>query len=300
VRNSFIRDLILLLVLALIWSSSFAVIKVGVQVLPPATLALMRVAIGALVLWGWLKISHIPLPTEPRLWGSFFLIGVFGNALPFVLINWGEEKIASGLAAILVATMPLAALLLGRFFSDEVLNARRILGVLVGLVGVVVVIGPQEVFVLGDHTLRQIAVAVAAFCYAIAAIFVRKLPAARPAQHGAGMLIASTAVLLPASLIVDQPWSLDYSPAAVAAAIYLGVFPTAVATLLLVVVIASRGVTFLSLNNYLIPALGVLWGFLFLDEPVTWATFGALGLIVVGIAITGAGPSIQKDLDPKS
>ncbi|MCK5575099.1 MAG: hypothetical protein KAI28_04760, partial [Sphingomonadales bacterium] len=95
-----------------------------------------------------------------------------------------------GLAAILIAAMPLAALLLGRVFSDEVLNTRRAIGVSLGFAGVVALIGPQELLQLGDQAMRQLAVACAALCYAIAGILVRKLPGARPSQHGAGVLIA--------------------------------------------------------------------------------------------------------------
>jgi drug/metabolite transporter (DMT)-like permease len=291
--NTLPRDLIMLLVLALTWSSSFTVIKVGAENLPPATFAMMRVAIGAVVLYGWLKIRGLKLPREPRLWGAFFLIGLFANCLPFIMINWGEQKIASGLAAIIIATMPLAALLLGRIFSDEVLNTRRAIGVSIGFAGVVTLIGPQQLLDLGDHVVRQLAVGGAAVCYAIGGILVRKLPNAKPVQHGAGVLIASSALLIPVSAFADQPWTLTYSTDALLAALYLGVFPTALATILLITVITSRGVTFLALNNYLIPVLGVLWGFMFLDEPITRAVVTALAMILVGIAIAGTGPTTR-------
>lgn len=294
------RDLGLMIILAMIWSSSFTVIKIGVETVPPVTLAMLRVAIGALVLYAWLKIKRQSLPTEPRLWWSFFLIGVFGNAFPFTLINWGEQAIPSGLAAILIAAMPLAALVLGRIFSDEILNARRLIGVLVGFAGVVILIGPQELLTLGDEVLRQLAVAMAAVFYAIAGIMVRKLPGAKPLQHGTGVLIASIAVLLPASIMADQPWTLDLDAEALWVSLYLGVFPTALATILLIIVIASRGVTFLSLNNYLIPLLGVLWGYLFLGETVTREALIALALIFSGIAVAGIGPGTRKDVKEKA
>ncbi|MFC1674021.1 DMT family transporter, partial [Pseudomonadota bacterium] len=130
--NTLVRDVSLLFVLAMMWSSSFTAIKIGANDLPPATFAMLRVAVAAFVLLVWVKLRRIPLPTKPKLWGAFFLIGLFGNVIPFVLINWGEQKIASGLAAIIIATMPLAALLLGRIFSDEVLNLRRGVGVTLG------------------------------------------------------------------------------------------------------------------------------------------------------------------------
>ena len=284
----------LLLALATVWSSSFAAIKVGLDAIPPVTLAMLRVGLGALVLYGWLKLRGLNLPREPRLWWSFFLIGFSGSALPFVMINWGEQEIASGLAAILIASMPLAAMVLGRIYSDEILSVRRVLGVSVGFAGVVALIGPEELLSLGDSALRQLAVAGAAVSYAIAGILVRKLPSAKPEEHGAGVLIASSAVLIPSALIAEQPWTLNYSVDALAAALYLGVFPTALATIILITVISSRGVTFLSLNNYFIPVLGVAWGFLFLDEPITRAVVIALSLILAGIAIAGTAPSTRK------
>ncbi|MBL4693408.1 MAG: DMT family transporter, partial [Magnetovibrio sp.] len=146
---------------------------------------------------------------------------------------------------------------------------------------------------LGDEALRQLAVAAAAVCYAIAAILFRKLPTAKPLQHGAGVLIASSAILLPISIIFDQPWTVNYTVESVAVFLYLGIFPTAIATLLLIVVIASRGPTFLSLNNYMIPVMGVLWGYLFLKEAVTQQAVISLILIVAGIAIAGIGPSVR-------
>ncbi len=293
--NSLARDVTIMVVLAVMWSSSFTAIKIGVVSLPPTTLAMLRVVIGAVLLWGWLKARRLKLSVQPRVWGAFFLIGLFGNGLPFVLINWGEQKIASGLAAILIAAMPLVALILGRIFSDEVLNIRRVVGVLVGFAGVVVLIGPAELAQLGDQALRQLAVAVAAGSYAVASILVRKLPPASPSEHGAGVLIASSILLVPAAIIMDRPWTLNFDAGAMAAAVYLGVFPTALATIFLISVVSSRGVTFLSLNNYLIPLLGVSWGFLFLGEPVTSDIVAALALILCGVAIAGSGPTTRKE-----
>ena len=288
------RDLVLLLILATIWSSSFTVIKIGVEVIPPVTLAMMRITIAAAVLYGWLKAKGHSLPTEPRVWWSFFLIGCVGNAFPFTMINLGEQAIPSGLAAIMIASMPLAALVLGRIFSDEVFNVRRLTGVLVGFAGVVYLIGPQELLSLGEQAVRQLAVALAAMLYAVSGILLRKLPKASPLEHGAGVMIMSSVVLIPASLFGDQPWTIDFTADALAAGVYLGVLPTALATIILIMVIASRGVTFVSLNNYLIPILGVMWGVLFLDETVSSEAMVALVLIFSGITIAGTGPTIRK------
>ncbi|MCK5547308.1 MAG: EamA family transporter [Rhodospirillaceae bacterium] len=277
------------------WSLSFTVIKVGVEHVPPVTLAAMRIAIAAVMLWLWMRLRGGRLHFRPRMWWMFFLIGIFGNVFPFIMINWGELKISSGLAATLISLMPLSALVLGHFFSDEILNLRRIFGIILGLVGVVILIGPAELMALGDDILPQIAVTLGAVCYAIAGILVRKLPAGEPLEQGAGILIAATVVMAPASLIADAPWAIEYTWTAFWSAMYLGIFPTAIATILLIEVIARRGVTFLSLNNYLIPALGVLWGVLFLGEKVTPSTLSGLGVILVGVAIAGIGPTTTKD-----
>lgn len=289
------RELLVLLVLALMWSLSFTVIKVGVEYVPPVTLAALRIIIGAFVLWVWMRLQGGRLHFRARLWWMFFLIGIFGNVLPFILINWGEMRISSGLAATLISLMPLSALLLGRIFSDEILNLRRILGIFLGLGGVVVLIGPEELITLGDDIFPQLAVTLGAVGYAIAGILIRKLPSGNRLENGTGILISASIIMLPASLLVDAPWTIEYNWSAILSSLYLGIFPTAIATILLIEVIAKRGVTFLSLNNYLIPALGVLWGVLFLGEKVTPSTLSGLGVILVGIAIAGIGPATTKD-----
>jgi len=234
-----------------------------------------------------------------RLWWMFFLIGVFGNVLPFILINWGEVRISSGLAATLISLMPLSALVLGSIFSDEILNFRRIAGIVMGLGGVVVLIGPQELIALGDDVLPQLAVTIGAVCYAIAGILIRKLPSGNRLENGAGILISASIIMLPASLLADAPWTIEYNWSAVLSSLYLGIFPTALATILLIEVIARRGVTFLSLNNYLIPAMGVLWGVLFLGEATTPSILIGLAVILSGIAIAGSGPTTKKP-NPKN
>lgn len=289
------RELFVLFFLALMWSLSFTVIKVGVEHVPPVSLAALRIIIGAVVLWIWMRIQGGRLHFKVKLWWMYFLIGVFGNVLPFILINWGETKISSGLAATLISLMPLSALLLGRIFSDEILNFRRMAGIILGLGGVVVLIGPNELMLLGDDVFPQLAVTIGAVGYAIAGILIRKLPSTNRVENGTGILIAASIIMVPSALFADAPWVIEYNSTAIFSALYLGIFPTALATILLIEVIAKRGVTFLSLNNYLIPAMGVLWGVLFLGEKVTPSTLMGLGVILVGIAIAGSGPATKKD-----
>lgn len=286
------RYVALLALLALLWSSSFAAIKIGVATIPPLSLAAGRISIAALVLFLIMRAKGGHLPRGTAAWVGVFFIGLFGNALPFFLIGWGEQRIDSGLAAILMAVMPLATLLLTHVFTaDEKLTPVKTAGIAVGFGGVALLVGPGALGGLGGNVGHEIAVAVGAVCYAVAATIARRLPPSPPESRGAAVLICATLQMLPITLILDRPWDLVPGASSLAALVYLGLFPTALATVLLFKVIAAKGATFLSLNNYIIPALGVLWGALFLGETVTLREVGALALILAGIAVAGLVPA---------
>jgi drug/metabolite transporter (DMT)-like permease len=172
-------DYALLIALAAIWGGSFMLIKLAIVSVPPVTMTAARVAIGGLVFVAVLLLTGRRLPSNPRVWGWATLAGIFGFALPFSLIAWGEERIDSGLAAILMAGMPLMTLLLARFVSgNEPLTAAKLVGVGLGIVGLVILIGPQKLAALGDDAVRQVAVVAASFCYAST----RSSPSASPGR----------------------------------------------------------------------------------------------------------------------
>ncbi|MEE8444843.1 MAG: DMT family transporter, partial [Alphaproteobacteria bacterium] len=130
-------EIVLLVLLASLWSSSFTFIKVAVETVPPLSVATGRLLIAAAIFLAVLRLRGLSLPVDPWVWARFLLIGLFANALPFSLIGWGEQTIDCGLAAILMAVMPLTTLLLAHYFtSDERLNPPRIAGMLLGFAGV--------------------------------------------------------------------------------------------------------------------------------------------------------------------
>ncbi len=281
----------LLILLASLWSSSFAAIKIGVGTIPPLTLAAGRIAVAAAVLYALIALRGQRLPHSARLWTLFFLIGIAGNALPFTLIAWGEERIDSGLAAILMAVMPPATVLLTHVFTrDERLTAPKLIGVAMGFAGVVLLIGPEALRGLGGQAGRQLAVAGGAVCYAVAATIARFVPPSPPAVRSAAVMICASVQMIPLALFVDEPWALSPSPGSLAAIVYLGVFPTALATIIFFQLISARGATFVALNNYLIPVLGVIWGAAFLGERLSLQALGALALILIGIGVTNLRP----------
>ena len=293
-------DFGLLLLLAFIWGSSFTIIRVVVPHLPPLSLTWWRVALAALVLAlaAWWRGESLRFSRSG--WAWIALAGLTGNVLPFTLIAWGEEHIDSGLAAILISIAPLMVLLLAHFLTrDERITPPRAAGMALGLAGVITLIGPQSLLHLGEDTLRQLAVAAAAFCYAVNTLIVRHLQLAhlgteaamrQPAEaaHRPGP-VALAAVIMAVSAVVMLPfvaWREGVvlpPPDTAAWAVMLGVVHTALATLIMFAIIARAGATFFASINFLIPVVGYLLGVLALGEPFSWRAVASLALVLAGI-----------------
>jgi drug/metabolite transporter (DMT)-like permease len=285
-----LRQFAWLLLLAVIWSSSFMAIKVGVTGLPPLTLAAFRVIVAAVILLGFARIERAALPRSARFWTYCLLLGIVGNGLPFTLINWGEQHIDSGLTAILMSIMPLSTVVLAHFFAaGERMTPARTAGVAVGFCGVVVLVGPEALKGLGGDLWRQLAVAGGAFCYGVTVILARNMPPATLMGRSAAVMVVASLVMTPLALAVDAPWRLTPDADALAAALYLGVFPTGLATILFFHLVQTAGPGLVAFINYLVPVLGVAWGALVLDERVTASAVAALVVILAGIAIAQLG-----------
>ncbi len=283
-------DYLLLLAISAIWGASFMFIKLAVAEVPPMTLVAARIGLAALGLLLFLFATGRRLPRDLGLWRSFLVVAVIGNVTPFYLINWGEVTIDSSLAAILLATMPLVTLVLAHGFTrDERLTPMKGLGVAVGFGGIVVLVGPQALAGFGQEVVSQLAIAGAACCYAVSGIYVRRsrliaLPAAVTAT---GVLTTAALVAAPLALIADRPWELPVPGAeALWSIVVLALLCTALAYLILFRLLATTGVTFVSLLNYIAPMFGVFWGALLLSEPLSLDALGALALILLGLALT--------------
>lgn len=281
-----VRHLALLFLLSSIWGSSFMAIKIGIETIPPLTLAAARVMLAALVLWGFARLQGLVLPRGRRIWLYCFLLGVIGNGLPFALINWGEQRIDSGLAAILMAVMPLATVVLAHFFTvGDRMTPAKLAGVVIGFFGVVVLVGPEAVKGVGGDVWRQLAVSLGAVSYAIAAILARNMPPAPLIARSAAVMIVASVVMAPLAMVLEAPWTLAPSQEAMWAAVYLGLMPTALATIILFHLLVKRNASFIAPINYLIPVFGVIWGVVALGEAVSPRAVTALGVILAGMAI---------------
>ena len=278
----------LLLVLSLLWGGSFFFVAVAVRELPSFTLVWLRVALAAAVLLGVLRVMRLALPRAPATWAAFFAMGLLNNLVPFVLLVWGQHRIAGGLAAILNATTPLFTVLVAHALtSDEKLTPLKALGVGIGFAGAAVLLGPQALRGLGDDVLAQLACLGSALSYAFAGIFGRRFRrmGLAPAVTATGQVSASSLMLLPLMLLVDQPWTLPMPGLATWAAVAgVALFSTVLGYLLYFHILAAAGATSLSLVTFLNPAVAILLGWLLLGEVLLPRHLPGMALIGLGLA----------------
>jgi drug/metabolite transporter (DMT)-like permease len=292
-------DYLLLLLLGVVWGSSFLLIKLAVATIPPITVATARIGIGALVLAAIVTARRRAWPCARREWLLLFAMGAIGNAIPFSLINWGETRIDSGLTAILMSSVPLATIMLApAFVRDEPVTPGKLLGVVLGMAGVAVLIGPGALTGAHGELLGEIAVACATLCYAVNGLVARRLPQMPVEVIGAGCLLCATLVGLPVSLAADRPWQAAPSTLSLAALVLLGVLNTAGGYLLLFRLVVRAGAGFASLNNFLVPLFGVMWGVLLLGEQPSPRAFAGLLLIFGGLAAVRLWPGRRPTAKP--
>lgn len=277
---------LLLLALAGLWGGSFMLAKIAVVDIPPLTLVLARVGLAAIALWVVVAAMRLPVPRDRRTWAALAVLGLLNNVVPFTLIFWGQTRIDSGLASILNATTPLFTVLLAHLVTvDERLTWPRLTGVLLGIAGVVVIIGPPALAGLAGDLLGQLAVVAAALSYACAGLWGRRLRAHPPLVIAAGMVSMSTLVMLGLAGLVDRPWTLPApSAAAVAATLTLALVCTALAYLLYFRILALAGATSLALVTFLIPPAAILLGVVVLGERLAGTDGAGMGLIGLGLA----------------
>jgi len=278
----------MLLLLSLLWGGSFFFNGVSVGSLPPFTLVLLRVALAAVTLNVVVKTLGMQMPRRADIWPAFLVMGFLNNAVPFSLIVWGQGHIASGLAAILNATTPLWTVVVAHFLTtDEKMTGNRLLGVVIGFMGVVIMIGADSLKGLGDNVVAQLAVLGAAVSYALAGVYGRRFRrmGVEPIQTAAGQVTASTLMMLPVVVLVDRPWTYAMPGVPVWLAI-LGVaaLSTALSYVLYFRILATAGATNLLLVTFLIPVSAIMLGSLVLGEHLDPRHFMGMAFIGAGLA----------------
>lgn len=278
----------MLVALSALWGGSFFFNGVAVGELPTLTIVTARVALAALILLALMRLRGLAIPRSRGVWGAFLVMGLLNNVVPFYLIVWGQAHIASGLAAILNATTPLfTALVAHGLTRDEKMTGGRVFGVLAGLAGVAVMVGPGALADLGAGIWAQLACLGAALSYAFAGVFGRRFKAmgVTPLATATGQITASSLVLLPVMLLVDQPWTLPVpSLPTIGALVSLAALSTALAYVLYFQILASVGATNLLLVTFLIPVSAIVLGIVFLHETLAPEHLAGMALIGLGLA----------------
>lgn len=271
--------------LGLIWGGTFMVVSIALRGYGPITVACARTTLGALALLGIMFALRRPLPS-PKAMRAIAVIGPLNTALPFMLLSWGQQYVPSAFAGISMAVLPLFVLPLAYFFSDEILNLRRVIGVIFGVIGAIVLIGPGVLRIgTGMEPWGQIACLLATLSYSISSILTRRCPPVDSITMAAFTLMFGSIIMIPL-MILTEGIPTPTTHESTLAIIFLGLIPTAFAAYLRVLVVRSAGSVFMTNVNYQVPLWSVVFGAVVLDETLPIEFFIALGIILTGLAIS--------------
>jgi drug/metabolite transporter (DMT)-like permease len=284
-RSSIGLELALLLVLATLWGASYTFIKLGVATIPPVTLIAARTLIASLVLLAVLRSRGLSLPRDGATWRRFMFQACLNSVVPFTLIAWAERDVDAGLATILNSTSPIFTFLLTAAVTrHEPATARKLLGVVAGIVGTAIIVGTQALDGLGRELWAQLAIVAATICYAGAAIFGRSFKGLDPMMPAAGSMLCGAALLIPASLVLDRPWALAPSSSSLAALIGLSLFSTALAFVIYFRLVQTLGSVGTTSQAYLRVPIGVGIGALVLGEALPPSAWAGMLCVLLGVA----------------
>jgi len=281
-----INEWLLLLVLSLLWGGSFFFNEIILRELHPFTMVFARSFVAAAMLLVLVFASGREMPKSLKVWGAFLIMGFLNNLVPFSLIVWGQQHIDSGLASILNATTPLFSVILGHFLTtDEKLNVNKIMGIVFGLVGVVILVGPDTLRGIGAQGLAQIAILMASLSYAIAGVFGRRFQNMEPIVSSAGMLTCTAVMMLPLAWWVDRPQSLSFTLSTWGSVLAQALLSTVIAYLIYFRILKTAGATNVLLVTFLIPVSALLLGVLALGEVISWSLLVGMVLIFIGLIV---------------
>ena len=270
--------------LALLWGSSFMWISIGVQTIPPITLAAIRVVVASIVIGSVMFMRGQKLPREPKLLYQLFVLAMIGSIIPWVSLAWGQQYVNSALASVLNSTSPIWVLFITvLFLKGDNPPVLKMLGAGLGFCGVVLIIGTDALSGLGDHIWGQLAVLMGAILYGCTSIYGRRFHDVQNTVTAASTSILSALFLVPLSFLVDEPMSLSPSTASLGAVLMLGVFSTGFALLIYFRLLKSLGSLGVASQAYLRAGVGVGLGVFVLGETIT--TTVGIGIV---IALLGA------------
>jgi drug/metabolite transporter (DMT)-like permease len=288
--------------LTILWGGSFLAIGIGVETLDPLTLVAGRMLIAALVLVSIVYLSGNTLRLGARGWSIAAVAGLTGNIIPFLLISYAELEVNSGTAALIMGITPIVTLAVAPLIHpDETLGRLKVLGAATGFAGIAILVGPAALNGTSGYLVPKLALVGAALCYSFTTLFSRRFPFPNSLQLAAaavlvGALTSTTIALFGFQHVGRFEWS--YSGALTV--LYLGLGPTALATLVYFYLVPRIGAGRLSQVNYVVPILGTLLGMTFLNERPDWNTWIAIPVILFGVFLVSRNSSGKQASKSKS
>ena len=279
-------ELALLGLLALLWGSSYLLINIALETIPPVTLVAIRVSVAAVFLCLVMAIRRASLPRDGRTWRLLLVQAFFNSIAAWLVLAWGQQHVAASLASVLNSTSPIFVFFITLLITrQEEVNLQKLVGALLGLFGVVLIIGVDALSGLGKHILGQIAVLSGAMLYGFAAIHGRRFTHISPLATAAGTMLWASAVLLPMSAVIDAPWQLAPSARSLGAALWLGLFSTGIAMILYFRLVRTIGSMGAASQAYLRSSIGVILGMVVLGESLSPIVGLGMAGAILGVAI---------------
>jgi drug/metabolite transporter (DMT)-like permease len=278
-----------LILLSFLWGCSFIFMEMALVDMPVLTIVAGRTACAALALGGWMILSGRGLRFSVKVWRRLSISAALGIAIPFCVILWGQTMITASLSSVLNGTVPFFSLLLTHFMThDERLKAHKVMGVLIGFMGVAVIMGADHIIHGSAAVIGQAAVLLSSLLYAWTTIYRRGFSklGLKPLETAAGEMIAASLMLIPMALIFNQPWLLP-SPGlpAAFAVLGMGLFSTALAFIIYHRLLPQVGANNMALVTFLIPVSAISMGILFLNETLSLNQVMGIALIAIGLFV---------------
>lgn len=287
---------LIFILLGAIWSSSFMWIKIAVQEIGPVTLVALRVLFGLLFGVAVILIQGVRLTRNLRSWSPLLLLGLTNLAIPFFLISWGEQYIDSAVASILDATVPLFTILIAHYLlRDDKITLPKVLGLLTGFAGVIVLMSRDLTHASTSSLLGQAAVILASVFYAVSSVYARRVTEDTPGiLRSAGPLVSASVVMWLGTFLFESPVKIPQLGITWVALLWLGIFGSGLAFVMAYYLIHEIGPTRTTMVTYLFPLGGTILGVAFLHEQLTFELISGAILIILSLVIANWEPGKQK------
>jgi drug/metabolite transporter (DMT)-like permease len=284
-------DWLIFILLGFFWGSSYLFIKIGVDNgLEPFTLIMFRLLIGFALLATVVAVAREGLPRNPRTYGHLFVMGTINIAIPFALITFAEQTVDSSLASVINSAVPLFVIVLAAIFlPGETITVNRLAGLAIGFLGVAILVGFDVTSLTSGNAAGELALVLATISYAAGNVYAkRNIHGLRPMIPALFQVFFGLLVTATLAFGTERPLAVDWTPEAILAVVWLGLFGSGLAYLCYFRILQRWGATRTSLVAYLLPVWGIALGAIVLSEPIAATTLLGTVLIIGGIALVNS------------